>query len=51
MQPVIGKLRIFKAGEDPSARKPQMTLKVKTGGNLAPVLLELAKLYSPVRSK
>ncbi|KAK2467707.1 hypothetical protein APHAL10511_000002, partial [Amanita phalloides] len=27
MGPMIGKLKVFNSGEDPSARKPQMTLK------------------------
>ncbi|KAK2465051.1 hypothetical protein APHAL10511_003127, partial [Amanita phalloides] len=44
-------LKVFNSGEDPSARKPQMTLKVKVSGNLAPVLGELAKCYSPVKKK
>ncbi len=51
MGPMIGKLKVFNIGEDPSSRKPQMTLKVKVSGNLAPVLGELAKCYSPVKSK
>ncbi|KAK2459267.1 hypothetical protein APHAL10511_008716 [Amanita phalloides] len=46
---MIGKVKIFRAGEDPSTTKPQMTMKVKVGSNLAPVLGQLAKRYSPVK--
>jgi hypothetical protein len=49
--PIVGRLKIFRAGEDPSSRKPQMTVKVKVCGTLAPVLGELGKCYSPVKSK
>lgn len=50
---MVGKLKVFRAGEDPSTTKPQMTMKVKVkvGDNLAPVLGQLAKLYSPIKSK
>ena len=48
---MIGKVKIFKCGEDPATQKPQMTIKTKVGGNLSPVLGVLAKRYSPVRSK
>ncbi|KAK2467708.1 hypothetical protein APHAL10511_000003, partial [Amanita phalloides] len=51
MGPMIRQLNVFNSGGDPSARKPQMTLKVHVSGDLAPVLGELAKHYSPVKSK
>lgn len=46
-----GKIKVFRLGDDPSSQKPQMTVKVKVKGNLAPVLTEFSKLYSPVKSK
>jgi hypothetical protein len=49
--PMVGRLKIFNAGEDPSSKKPQMTVKVNVCGTLAPVLGELEKRYSPVASK
>jgi hypothetical protein len=49
--PMIGKVKIFRAGEDPSTTKPHMMLKAKIGSNLRPVLDQLAKHYSPVKSK
>jgi len=48
---LVGKVKVFRPGDDPSAKKAQMTLKVKVGGNLTPVLHELAKRYSPVKSE
>jgi hypothetical protein len=50
-RPMMGKLKVFGAGQDPSANKPQMALRVKIAGSLAPVLGQLAKRYSPVESK
>lgn len=50
-RPKVGKLKVFKAGQDPSSNKPHMTLNVKVGANLAPVLNELAIHFSPVKSK
>ena len=49
--PMMGKLKIFGAGQVPSTNKPQMALKVKIAGSLASVLGQLAKHYSPVESK
>ena len=49
--PILGKLKVFNAGEDPSSKQPQMTVKVKVSGTLAPVLGELGKRFSPVKSK
>jgi hypothetical protein len=48
---VVGKVKVFRPGEDPSEMKPQMTMKVKVEGNLTPILNELAKKYSPIKSK
>jgi len=48
---LIGKVKVFKPEDDPLEKKPQMTLKVKVGGNLAPVLHELAKRFSPIKSE
>jgi hypothetical protein len=48
---MVGKVKVFMAGEDPSTKKPQMTLKVKVGGDLAPVLDAVAKRFSPVKSE
>ncbi|KAF8332958.1 hypothetical protein F5887DRAFT_893932 [Amanita rubescens] len=49
--PKTGKLKVFKAGQDPSSQKPQMTVNVKVGAKLAPVLNELAKRFSPIKNK
>jgi hypothetical protein len=47
----IGKVKIFRPGQDPEVSKPQMMLKAKVGGNLGPVLHDLAIRYSPIKSK
>jgi hypothetical protein len=47
----IGKVKVFRPGQDPALSKPQMTLKAKIGGNLGPVLDDLAIRYSPIKSK
>ncbi|KAF8344787.1 hypothetical protein F5887DRAFT_865119, partial [Amanita rubescens] len=49
--PKTGKLKLFKAGQDPSSHKPHMTVNVKVGAKLAPVLNELAKRFSPIKNK
>ena len=48
---LIGKVKVFKPEDDPLEKKPQMALKVKVGGTLAPVLHELAKHFSPIKSE
>ena len=49
--PMIGKVKVFRVGQDPAATKPHMTMKMKIEANLAPVLDQLAKRYSPIKSK
>jgi hypothetical protein len=47
----IGKVKIYRPGEDPSSLKPQMVLKAEVSQTMAPVLTDLGELYSPVKSK
>jgi hypothetical protein len=49
--PVIGRVKIFNPGEDPSSVKPQMVLKAEVCQTMAPVLTDLGELYSPVKSE
>lgn len=47
---MIGKVRIYNTGEDPSSMKPHMTIKAEVNQNIAPVLEDLGELYSPIKS-
>jgi hypothetical protein len=47
----LGKVLVYRPGQDPLVHKPQMTLKAKVGGKLRPVMDELAARYSPIKSK
>ena len=48
---LMGKVKVFRSGEDPSASKPHMTYRTKIGGNLNPILNELARHFSPAKSE
>src|SRR5258708_18064717 len=48
---VIGKVKVYRPGEDPSTVKPQMVIKAEVSQNIAPVLTDVGELYSPVKSK
>jgi hypothetical protein len=47
----IGKVKIYRPGEDPSSLKPQMVLKSEVTQTMGPLLTELGELYSPVKSE
>ena len=48
---VIGKVKIYRPGEDPSSFKPQMVLRAEVSQTMAPVLTDVGELYSPVKSE
>ena len=47
----IGKVMIFRPGQDPATHKPQMLLKARVTGTLGPVLNDMAARFSPIKSK
>ena len=48
---VIGKVHVYVTHGDPHTSRPFMTMKHEVTTNLAPVLEDLAVIYSPIRSK
>lgn len=47
----VGRVKFFKLKDNPSTANPSMSLKVKIGGDMASMLGQISKRYSPIESE